>query len=58
MQELPECAPAGQLPRGVDIVVDCDLADRVKPGDRVRVFGLYRCLPGKQQGYTNGILID
>lgn len=25
-----------------------------KPGDRVRVIGIYRCLPSKQMGYTAG----
>uniref|UniRef100_A0A914WP22 DNA replication licensing factor MCM3 n=1 Tax=Plectus sambesii TaxID=2011161 RepID=A0A914WP22_9BILA len=54
IQELPEMAPAGQLPRSVDIVADEDLADRCKPGDRVRIIGLFRCLPSKQQGYSNG----
>uniref|UniRef100_A0A183EWX3 DNA replication licensing factor MCM3 n=1 Tax=Gongylonema pulchrum TaxID=637853 RepID=A0A183EWX3_9BILA len=54
MQELPEDAPPGQLPRTVDIVADDDLADSCKPGDRVRVIGLYRCLPNKQNGYSSG----
>ncbi|VDM81128.1 unnamed protein product [Strongylus vulgaris] len=53
-QELPECAPAGQLPRSVDVIADNDLADLVNPGDRVRVIGLYRVLPNKQNGYSNG----
>ncbi|VDK89352.1 unnamed protein product [Litomosoides sigmodontis] len=54
IQELPECAPPGQLPRSIDVVADDDLADSCKPGDRVRVIGLYRCLPNKQNGYTSG----
>jgi DNA replication licensing factor MCM3 len=54
IQELPECAPPGQLPRTVDVIADEDLADRCKPGDRVRVVGLFRCLPNKQQGYSSG----
>lgn len=54
IQELPENAPAGHLPRNVDVIADEDLADSCKPGDRVQVIALYRVLPNKQGGSTSG----
>lgn len=53
MQEMPEKAPTGQLPRSVDVVLHGDLVDLCKPGDRVKLVGVYRSLGGLSQQNSN-----
>ena len=50
IQEMPERAPAGQLPRGVDVIMDDDMVDRVKPGDRIQLVGIFRSLGNRNAG--------
>lgn len=54
IQEMPECAPPGQLPRSINVVLQNDLVDKLKPGDRVEVTGVYRAVPNMIGGMTRG----
>ncbi|OCT54291.1 DNA replication licensing factor mcm3 [Cladophialophora carrionii] len=55
IQEMPERAPAGQLPRSVDVLMDDDMVDRVKPGDRIQLVGIFRSLGNRNAGSGSSI---
>ena len=54
---MPENAPAGQLPRSTQVVLENDLVDRVKPGDRVQVSGVFRVIHRGQSGEFRSVLV-
>lgn len=45
LQESPEDMPAGQTPHTTVLFAHNDLVDKVQPGDRVNVTGIYRAVP-------------
>ncbi|XP_045147639.1 DNA replication licensing factor MCM4 [Echinops telfairi] len=45
LQESPDDMPAGQTPHTVILFAHNDLVDKVQPGDRVNVTGIYRAVP-------------
>lgn len=48
IQELPEMAPPGLLPQSVTVVLQGELVNSVKPGDRVQMIGIYKLIGGAQ----------
>jgi DNA replication licensing factor MCM3 len=54
---MPENCPAGQLPRSVQVVLENDLVDRVKPGDRVQVSGVFRVIHRGHSGEFRSVLV-
>ena len=53
LQEPPERTPIGQLPRAIEVVLEGDLVDKVKPGDRIQVNGIFKTISTMSTN-TNG----
>uniref|UniRef100_A0A8C9WY56 DNA replication licensing factor MCM4 n=1 Tax=Sander lucioperca TaxID=283035 RepID=A0A8C9WY56_SANLU len=45
IQESPEDMPAGQTPHTTIVYAHNDLVDKVQPGDRINITGVYRAVP-------------
>lgn len=55
IQEMPEKSPPGQLPRSVDVLLEGDLCDMCKPGDRVNISGIFRAVGGATAASGSGL---
>ncbi|MFX1499141.1 MAG: minichromosome maintenance protein MCM, partial [Promethearchaeota archaeon] len=42
IQEIPEDLPPGRIPRSIQSILIQDLVDFVKPGDRVKIIGVFK----------------
>ena len=42
IQEPPERTPIGSLPSSIEVILENDLVDQVKPGDRIQVNGVFK----------------
>jgi len=60
VQEMPEKAPTGMMPHSVEVVLEEDLVDKVKPGDRVQVVGVFKAITSQNTSMNaifRGVLI-
>ncbi|KAI8037147.1 hypothetical protein M5D96_009894 [Drosophila gunungcola] len=55
LQESPDDMAAGQTPHNVLLYAHNDLVDKVQPGDRVTVTGIYRATPLKSGGLGSSV---
>lgn len=56
IQEIPEDLPPGRIPRAIQSILKHDLVDTVKPGDRVKVIGVYRSVLAQSTKSINSTL--
>ena len=52
IQEPPERTPVGQLPRSIEVILEEDLVDKIKPGDRVEALGVFKCISSLSTNYS------
>uniref|UniRef100_A0A8C8FYC7 DNA replication licensing factor MCM4 n=1 Tax=Oncorhynchus tshawytscha TaxID=74940 RepID=A0A8C8FYC7_ONCTS len=48
VQESPDDMPAGQTPHTTIVYAHNDLVDKVQPGDRINITGIYRAVPMRE----------
>ncbi|MFX1591734.1 MAG: minichromosome maintenance protein MCM [Promethearchaeota archaeon] len=56
VQEIPEDLPPGRIPRSVQGILTFDLVDTVKPGDRVKLMGIFKSVLAQSTKSNNSTL--
>ena len=56
IQEIPEDLPPGRIPRSVQAILTHDLVDTVKPGDRVKLMGIFKSVIAQSTKSYNSTL--
>lgn len=56
IQEIPEDLPPGRIPRSVQGILTYDLVDTVKPGDRVKLMGIFKSVLAQSTKSNNSTL--
>ncbi|NHV46068.1 MAG: minichromosome maintenance protein MCM [Candidatus Verstraetearchaeota archaeon] len=58
LQERPEELPPGRLPRSIDCILQEDLVDTIRPGDRVYIIGVLKARQDASKMATFSSFID
>ena len=56
IQEIPEDLPPGRIPRSVQGILTYDLVDTIKPGDRVKLMGIFKSVLAQSTKSNNSTL--
>ncbi|MFW9784630.1 MAG: minichromosome maintenance protein MCM [Candidatus Heimdallarchaeota archaeon] len=56
IQEVPEDLPPGRIPRSVQAILTHDLVDTVKPGDRLKIMGVFKSVLAQSTKSYNSTL--
>ncbi|MFX1320360.1 MAG: minichromosome maintenance protein MCM [Promethearchaeota archaeon] len=56
IQEIPEDLPPGRIPRSVQAILTYNSVDTVKPGDRVKIMGIFKSVLAQSTKSNNSTL--
>ncbi|MFW9971970.1 MAG: minichromosome maintenance protein MCM, partial [Candidatus Odinarchaeota archaeon] len=56
IQEIPEDLPPGRIPRSVQAILTHNLVDTIKPGDRVKMMGIFKSVLAQSTKSNNSTL--